>query len=102
VNPPFVAAGATGRQEPTTAPIMPTYLAMEIYLSSSLGRPGAPLMQRDVYVTGNILFNNATFFKILPAPAEALYGWASASFKTIINPNIGAASFLYSDCPDNT
>ncbi len=73
------------------------------YLSSSLGGKVLVTGNATLYVTGNILFNIGDFLQIVPGASLSIYmGGASASFQTIVNPNTGAASFLYFGLPSNT
>ena len=102
VNPPFVAAvpPASGTYNGTNYAYV---LGNGNYLSSSLGGKVLVNGNATLYVTGNILFNIGDFLQIVPGASLKLYmGGASASFQTVINPNTGAASFLYFGLPSNT
>ncbi len=102
VQAPFIAATppASGSYNGTN---YATVLGNGNYLSSSLGGKVLVTGNATLYVTGNILFNNGDFLQIVPGASLRLYvGGASASFQTIVNPNTGAASFLYFGLPANT
>jgi len=102
VQAPFIAATppASGSYNGTN---YATVLGNGNYLSSSLGGKVLVTGNATLYVTGNILFNNGDFLQIVPGASLRLYvGGASASFQTIVNPNTGAASFLYFGLPTNT
>ncbi len=102
VQAPFVAATppASGSYNGTNYGYV---LGNGNYLSSSLGGKVLVTGNATLYVTGNILFNVGDFLQIVPGASLRLYmGGASASFQTVINPNTGAASFLYFGLPSNT